>query len=161
MPSKIGALTSGCSAGGIHLARFASILTGCPNMLHRGFHILVAAALLSFLQLSSAFAASVTYSPSSPISFGSVTVGTTSTITVTGTFTPDPGFFAVDWAWQGLQAPFFLTNEATPASNCKSNTCVFDISFSPTLLNFSSTSFVPTITEINSSVAIILSPAGV
>jgi hypothetical protein len=100
---------------------------------HRGLHVLTAALLLSGWQLSPAAAGSISYSPSSPISFGSVTNGTTQTIEVTATLAPDPGFDAVVWFFGLPSAPFSISlAAAAPPGNCGvSNTCVFDVTFSP------------------------------
>jgi hypothetical protein len=100
---------------------------------HRGFHILAAALLLSCWQLSPAVAGSISYSPSSPISFGSVTDGTTQTIEVTATLAPDPGFVVLSWLFGLPSTPFSISLPATPPpGNCGTSiTCVFDISFSP------------------------------
>jgi len=107
-----------------------------------------ATALLSIGQLSPATAATINLSPDS-FDFGNVTVGTTDTVALTATVTPDPGASVALWDF-GIGAPFSAAKPSSPAGNCGVNslTCVVDVSFAPTTIGSVSDLLVATVVEV-------------
>jgi hypothetical protein len=97
----------------------------------RSLSLLAATVLLSAGQFSPVTAATISVSPD-PVAFGNVTVGTTDTIPVTETLTPDAGANTFIWGVLGPGAPFSATMSSAPAGNCEDLTCVIDVSFTPT-----------------------------
>jgi hypothetical protein len=109
--------------------------------------ILAATVLLSVGQLSSATAATINLSPDS-FDFGNVTVGTTDTVALTATLTPNPGASSFFWDF-GIGAPFSAAKPSSPAGNCGVNslTCVVDVSFAPTTIGSVTDLLVATVSE--------------
>ena len=103
----------------------------------------VAALLFLFLQTSYSHALTITFSQSSPIYFGSVAVGATSSTTFTATANPTPGFI--------LRSPFNVGSVGSPFAETHScgfsgpatdfpDVCDVTLTFSPTFGGFASTS---------------------
>jgi hypothetical protein len=90
--------------------------------------ILAAKVLLSVGQFSPATAATLTVLPHQ-VSFGEVIIGTTDTIQVTATLTPDEGTRSFVWIIGATSSGIFsATKSSFPASTCRffSTTCIAD-----------------------------------
>jgi len=116
----------------------------------RSLSILAATVLLSVSQLSPVTAATISVSPD-PVAFGNVTVGTTDTIPITATLTPDTGQNAFGWFFNAPLGPFSATASSSPVGNCGNDlTCVIDVSFAPTTKESFSTELTLFVQELSS-----------
>jgi hypothetical protein len=92
---------------------------------------ILAAVLLSFYQASYAQAISITLP--APLDFGPVSVGSSSTGTITAIGTADAGSFPTSWSVGGLASPFSDSVPTFPFGNCTTAfVCTVDVTFSPT-----------------------------
>ena len=102
----------------------------------RSLSIVAATVLLSVGQFSPAKAATITVLPDQ-VDFFEVNIGTTKTIQVTATLTPDEDARSFVWI---IPAPsigiFSATKASFPASTCGffSTTCIADVSYAPKML---------------------------
>jgi hypothetical protein len=106
----------------------AALATSCVLARARSGLTILAAMLFLFHQTSYSHAILITFSQS-PILFGSVAVGTTSTTTFTATANLDPDFSLRSFDVGSVSSPF------SEIHSCSGTVCTVTLTFSPTILS--------------------------